>query len=190
MKMLQNWKKRGCLAERQFLCSSIAALWWVSAPLALQHAFQTLWRAWNGSSISPAPAGGTRLAHSRCTSGIYSAPCFFWLTPTLIRVVLGLFCTSGLRSHTDSWKTLLSGFAFLLQSDTSKVWKEGSARSGSPVPCHMETLFFRVLVQDSEELPLPLRQRSTAEERCWAEKLPEIHVQHAPCTQYDCFVSH
>lgn len=87
----------------------------------------------------------------------------FCLTPTLIRIVLGLFCVSGLWSHTDSWKTLLSGFAFLLKSDTSEVWKEGSARSGSPAPCHMETLLFRVsLVQKLEELPLPLRQGSTA----------------------------
>lgn len=116
---------------------------------------------------------------------------FFCLTPTLIRVVLGLFCISGLWSHTDSWKTLLSGFAFLLKSDTSEVWKEGSARSGSPAPCHMETLLFRVsLVQNLEKLTLPLRQRTTAEEWCWAEKLPEIHVQHGPSTQYDCFVSH
>lgn len=49
---------------------------------------------------------------------------FFCLTPTLVRVVLGLFCISGLWSHPDSWKTLLSGFAFLLKSDTSEVWKE------------------------------------------------------------------
>ena len=50
---LQNWKKRGCLAAWQFMYSSVAALWWVSAPVALQYAFQTLWRAWKGSSISP-----------------------------------------------------------------------------------------------------------------------------------------
>lgn len=84
---------------------------------------------------------------------------FFCLTPTLIRVVLGRFCISGLWSHIGSWKTLLYGFAFLLKSGTSEVWKEGSARSGSPAPCHMEMLLFRVsLVQNLEELPLPLRR--------------------------------
>lgn len=74
---LQNWKKRGCLAAWQCLCSSVAALWWVSAPMAQQYAFQTFWRAWKGSSISPTPAGGTPLAHSRCKSGIYSSPWVF-----------------------------------------------------------------------------------------------------------------
>lgn len=48
---LQNWKKRGCLAVWKFLCSCVAVLWWVSAPLHCSMPF----RLFKGHGRAAAP---------------------------------------------------------------------------------------------------------------------------------------